>query len=147
MTESRPHHIKDEDVLDDDAIKGMDLEPIDGFHSDLLQDPHHIRKDCQLISQAARERWPITEEKRVTLVDVLMKMAENSPKERHILSAARALMGMDLANVAAGTPQPTQVQQTNVQVNVSGRNPINELIDSMDNMNPVLPVGMQVKEG
>ena len=94
--------------------------------SELLSDPKHLRDDCQLIVRAVRERWPMEEDFRERLLKVLLKIAEHPEKERHALSAARALASMDRDNVAAGaTPAPSAVSA--VQVNINNANPIDDL--------------------
>lgn len=110
----------------------------------LLSDPHHLRKDCQMIAQAVKDRWPIAEEKRLRLIDRLLEIADSN-KERHVLSAARALMSMDRDNVAAGsapTAQSLAAQQTNIYVG-TGKNPIDELHEQIEQTKVILPAGME----
>lgn len=108
----------------------------------LLEDPKHFRGDCQMISRAVRERWPISDKKRESLVDRLMEMTNDSAKERHVLSAVRALLAMDRDNVKAGTqPQPIAAQQTNISVNI-GTNPIDQLHAAIEASEPIMPIGM-----
>lgn len=105
-----------------------EIEPVIGPNgSEWFGDPKHIRADCKQIEKAIRDRWPMEVDFRHRLLDKLLHMVENSEKERHVLSAARALAALDRDNVAANTAGPSAVNTAAVQVNVHTGSVIDDL--------------------
>ncbi|KKN83596.1 hypothetical protein LCGC14_0298360 [marine sediment metagenome] len=109
------------------------LEPVVGPHgSEWFGDRQHYRADCQQLQKAIKDRWPMETDFRHRLLDRLMLMVENSDKERHILSAARALASLDRDNVAAKTGGGNASATAAVQVNVNTGNVIDDLHERID---------------
>jgi hypothetical protein len=110
--------------MTDQQDNQQELAPLDGFASDLLADPNHLRGDCQMITKAVRDGWPVTPERREKLLARIEQIIGNeATKSRTVLSAAKVLRAMVLDNLKIEGGEKPQ-QQVNVQVNVGSDNPI-----------------------
>lgn len=66
---------------------------------EVLNDPHHLRADLNMIERAVRLGWPITEEKRQRIVDVAYDIANGDKYEPKIrVMAIKALAALDGLN-------------------------------------------------
>ena len=72
-----------------------------GADSGILADPHHAGMDAKLLRRALRERWPIPEAKRPTIVERLVKIVDESPDDGDAIKAASVLRSMDADNLTA----------------------------------------------
>lgn len=56
------------------------------------------RSDAQLITQAVRNRWPLSDEQKSQIVESLMLVMQTADADRDIVSAARALVAIEKQN-------------------------------------------------
>jgi hypothetical protein len=81
--------------------------------------------DVRLAMRAAREKWPLAEDKRAWCVERLLEGAEHAPEWRERIAAIRVLVGMEAQNMQAkgeGQQQTGTINQTLIQIiNQAGR--------------------------
>ena len=75
-----------------------------------------LRSDFRHIERAIRERWPIADSTRERIVNRLARIIDQSPDDRHVIAAARALIAADGQNIAADRPAPVRQSMTVVNV-------------------------------
>ncbi len=139
--------------LDPEALKDT---PILAQFVSMLNDPHHVRGNARMLERSLKEgwlvpedtsKWPLSVAERrwvVTTTLRLLNATANCGKARAFATLAKLLQGMqnDAGQNDSGAPRgPT----TNLQVNVN-MNPIDQLHDEAQKMQPILPAGMKNNE-
>ena len=97
-------------------------------------DPEHSIRDTRMVRKALRQGWKIPEHYRDILPEAIAEIATNTNKgDGHRIAAAKVLVEMDRANIAAereSAPREQHNQQINVYMPSNSREAVDQTPDA-----------------